>query len=269
MALRRRLKRMFFHLLPAYNHRLYEFCTRYVDRYNGDNNSNPETNGEYIFLRKQLEGIGRQCAGIIFDVGANIGDWVSFALSVNPRGNFHCFEPGKTAYDKLAQRGLPGNVRLNNLGLGEKDETRELYIVDEGSGMNSLYARHGVDAARAIGRERISITTIDGYCEENGIPQIDFLKVDVEGHELAVFKGMSRMMAKGSVHVIQFEYGGCNLDAKVDLGDIWRLLEPHGFRLYKLFPEGPRRMEKYQQRLETFKYSNWVAILEGNKQKRS
>jgi FkbM family methyltransferase len=262
MALRRRLKRMFFHLVPAYNHRLYEFCTRYVDRYNGDNNSDPETNGEYIFLRKQLEGIGRQYAGIIFDVGANIGDWVSLAFSINPTNTFHCFEPSKAAYDRLAQKRLPENVRINHLGLGEADEVRELYIVDEGSGMNSLYARRGVDGVRAIKKERISISTIDGYCERNRISQIDFLKVDVEGHELAVFKGMSRMMARGLVRVIQFEYGGCNIDARVHLGDIWHFLEPHGFRFFKLFPEGPRRMEKYQQRLETFKYSNWVAVLE-------
>jgi FkbM family methyltransferase len=267
MRLRRQLKRILFRMVPAYNHRLYEFCARYVDRYNGDNNSNPETNGEYIFLRKQLEGVGRPCAGIVFDVGANIGDWLSLAFSINPRNNFHCFEPSKPAYDRLARKRLPENVRLNHLGLGEADEVRELYIVDDGSGMNSLYDRRGMDVARAIKKERVDITTIDGYCERNRIAQIDFLKVDVEGHELGVLRGMSRMMERGLVHVIQFEYGGCNLDARVHLCDIWDFLEPHGFRFYKLFPEGPRRVGKYQQRLETFKYSNWVAVLEDYKQR--
>jgi hypothetical protein len=68
------------------------------------------------------------------------------------------------------------------------------------------------------------------------------------------------MLKNGSIRVIQFEYGGCNLDARVYLGDIWDFLEPHGFRFSKLYPEGPRQIEKYQQSLETFKYSNWIAI---------
>lgn len=253
MKLQRQLGRMFFNMVPAYNHNLYEFCVKYVDRFNGDNNSNPETNGEYIFLRDQLR-------GVVFDVGANIGDWASFALATNQKINLHCFEPSAATYDKLAQKKWPSNVWLNNLGLGEVESVLELHIVDEGSGMNSLYARRGVDAARAIKKEQINITTIDGYCEKKGISKIDLIKVDVEGHELAVFKGMSQMLAKGLVRAIQFEYGGCNLDAKVSLGDIWYFLKPHGFRLYKLYPEGPRHVEKYQQSLETFKYSNWVAI---------
>jgi hypothetical protein len=148
------------------------------------------------------------------------------------------------------------------LGLGEFEGVLELHMVDAESGLNSVYVRRGVESARPVRVEKVTITTIDEYCEKNAIKQIDLIKVDVEGHEHAVFKGMSRLLEKGLVRTIQFEYGGCNLDAKVNLGDIWYFLEPHGFRLYKLYPEGPRHIEKYQQGLETFKYSNWVATHE-------
>lgn len=257
MKLQRQLGRIFFNMVPAYNSTLYEFCMRYVDRFNGDNNSNSEVNGEYFFLRNELP---RLAAGMVFDVGANVGNWASFALGINPTINLHCFEPSKATYTKLAQKKWPLNVLLNNLGLGEVEGVLELNVVDEESGLNSVYLRRGVESARGVKIEKISITTIDRYCEKNAILQIDLIKVDVEGHELAVFKGMSRMLAKGLVRAIQFEYGGCNLDAKVNLGDIWYFLEPHGFRFYKLYPEGPRHVVKYQQSLETFKYSNWVAI---------
>lgn len=68
------------------------------------------------------------------------------------------------------------------------------------------------------------------------------------------------MLAKERVRIIQFEYGGCNLDSKVHLDDIRYFLEPYSFNFYKLYPEGLHRIEKYQQSLETFKYSNRVAI---------
>lgn len=202
----------------------------------------------------------RSLGGVVFDVGANVGSWASFVLGINPKVNLHCFEPSKATYAKLAQKEWPSNVRKNNLGLGEVEGMLELNVVDEGSGLNSLYLRRGVDCARAVKTEKISITTIDAYCEKNAIQQIDLIKVDVEGHELAVFKGMRKMLSEGRVCAIQFEYGGCNLDAKVHLVDIWYFLEPYEFRFYKLYPEGPRHIEKYLQSLETFKYSNWVAI---------
>jgi FkbM family methyltransferase len=215
-----------------------------------------ETNGEYFFLRSELPKIG----GVVFDVGANVGNWASFVLDINPKINLHCFEPSKATYAKLAQKEWPSNVRLNNLGLGEVEGVLELNVVDEESALNSLYLRRGVDCARAVKTEKISITTIDDYCEKNAIQRIDLIKVDVEGHELAVFKGMRQMLAQGFVLAIQFEYGGCNLDAKVYLGDIWEFLEPYGFKFYKLYPEGPRHIENFRQKLETFQYSNWVAI---------
>jgi FkbM family methyltransferase len=260
MSVRRYLGRTLFHSVPAYNRSLYELCARYVDRFNGDNNSDPEKNGEYSFLRSELPKIRR--GGAVFDVGANIGNWAAFALSINPQIHLHCFEPSKATFAKLNQKQWPSNVCLNNLGVGEVEGMLELNLVEDGSGLNSLYLRRGIVHATAIHTEKVLFTTIDKYCESHAVRNIHLIKVDVEGHELAVFKGMTQMLSQGRVHAIQFEYGGCNLDARVYLGDIWELIESYGFRFYKLYPEGPRRMEKYMQALETFKYSNWIACHE-------
>lgn len=261
MDLKKKLARMAFKLIPEYNRSLYDFFSRYIDRFNGDNNSNPTQNGEYLFLRNILPRL--RGGAIVYDVGANVGSWASFVLSVNPKVNLHCFEPSDATYAKLACKGWPSNVWLNNFGLGEADGVLELNIVDELSGLNSLYVRRGIDCVKTVKRERVNIATIDGYCEKNAIQQIDLIKVDVEGHELAVFRGMRRMMSQGRVRVIQFEYGGCNLDAKVCLADIWEFLESFGFKFYKLYPEGPRHIKRYQQGMETFKYSNWICSKNG------
>jgi methyltransferase FkbM-like protein len=90
------------------------------------------------------------------------------------------------------------------------------------------------------------------------------VKVDVEGHELEVFKGMRNMLQRachaGGVRVIQFEYGGCNLDARVFLADIWDFFSELNYSFYKLYPDGPMHVQKYDQRFETFLYSNWAII---------
>jgi FkbM family methyltransferase len=253
--------RTLFKLLPPHNQSTYKFCSRYVDRFNGDNNSDPTTNGEYRFLENELAELKDR--GCVFDVGSNVGNWTEFALSLSPRIVIHCFEPSEATFGKLMEKRWPSNVVLNNVGLGEVEGTLDLYIYDERSGLNSLYQRRGINQAIPNKKESVKITTIDNYCERNEIRIIDLIKVDVEGHELAVFKGMSQMLERGCVRRIQFEYGGCNLDARVYLGDIWEFLDRYGFNFYKIYPDHLRHVSKYHQTLETFKYSNWVCIKEG------
>ena len=87
---------------------------------------------------------------------------------------------------------------------------------------------------------------------------MDFVKVDVEGHELEVFKGASGMLAQGKIKRIQFEYGGCNIDSRVLLKDIFDFLTPYGYAFYKVFPHLLRFVLRYDQRLEIFQYRDWV-----------
>jgi FkbM family methyltransferase len=197
----------------------------------------------------------------VFDVGANVGEWSRYCLSLMPSFNIHLFEPSQVTFKTLQDNLWPGHIRLNNFGLGEHQEQLDLNIVDDGSGMNSIYMRHGVEGIVMGAVERISISTIDDYCKDNFIPKIDLLKIDVEGHELAVLKGAKNMLKERRIKRIQFEYGGCYLDARVYLRDIWDYLTDFRFNLYKLHPEGPRKIDQYDQQIETFKYSNWIAII--------
>lgn len=258
----RQLGKFIFDTIPKYNHSLYEACARYVDRFNGDNNQFPDRNGEYLFLRTELPAMSNRT---VFDIGANVGDWAAFAIRINDRIILHCFEPSKPAYRALVERRWPATVRIQNMGMDEVEGIRHLNVVGECSGMNSLYRRKGLEASTALGKEEITVTTVDRYCEKNAVHTIDLMKVDVEGHELAVFRGAHRMFADGRIRMIQFEYGGCNLDARVYLADIWEYLEPFGFTFHKLYPEGRRHVATYRQSLETFKYSNWVAVHQGSR----
>jgi len=146
------------------------------------------------------------CPGnTVIDVGANIGLWVlGAARRVGIGGDVHAFEP------------IPGNfVRLTNnlarngydwvhcqpIALSDKCGRSVMYATSNGnSGGASLAQREGVDIP-----VEVPMTTLDKYCEEQGIRHVDFLKVDVEGAELFVFRGASKLLSSQDAPVIIFE----------------------------------------------------------------
>lgn len=255
-----RLRRLIVNRVPRSGF-VYHICKRYIDIYNGDNNQNLRYNGELRLMQQCLKD-----SAIVFDVGANVGDWAAVALSINPRINLHCFEPSRATFDLLTRRGLPSSVKCNNIGLGSADSEASLMVYSDGCGANSLYRREGLehvaDLPSKVTEEVIRLQTVDGYCAQHGIDHIDFVKLDVEGHELEVLKGMSQCLHEGRVGVIQFEYGGCNIDAGVFLKDIWRYISSTNthYSFHKLYPGEIRYISRYSQLLENFQYQNWAII---------
>ena len=109
-------------------------------------------------------------------------------------------------------------------------------------------------------QEQIHLETMAQDCRTHGIQQVDFVKVDVEGHEMEVFKGMLDLIQSRDIKMIQFEYGGCNIDARVFLKDYFAFFVPFGYTFYKLYPDGLKKVERYDQRLENFQYQNWLVV---------
>lgn len=255
------LKNLLFNLLPAENKMLYHLSRRYVDRYDGVNNSDMTTNGEIYLLTAVIP-----ACQVVFDVGANIGNWTGAVLHLNPQATIHAFEPSTAVYQQLIARNLPQNVLTRPFGLSSTPGEENLYVTPQHTGMNSLYARS--ETTQATGpaqfQERVQLTTLDNYCETQHVETIDFLKIDVEGHDLAVLQGAKTMLANGRIRLIQFEYGGTHIDARVFLKDFFTLLQPYGYALYKLHPQHLKRFNNYQPALDTFQYQNWLAVHQTN-----
>ncbi len=262
MARFRKILATGFRLIPAYNSFLYYVCRRYVDRYEGSNDSNIGVNGEAQLVQERAKHWK-----IVFDVGANVGEWTDLVLKANPEAVIHCFEPSVATFRRLQANNYPSTVYLNNVGLGDEPATRSLYIFSEAAGINSLYPRAGLELALKIDAaqttETVTITTLDAYCREHGISHIDFLKVDVEGHELAVLRGAKEMLSKRQIAAIQFECALSFIDARVLLKDFFDLLQPLGYSFYKIFPDHIKKHVLYDQLLENYKYQNWLVVADG------
>lgn len=60
--------------------------------------------------------------------------------------------------------------------------------------------------------------------------------------------------------VVQFEFGGCNIDTRTYSRDFWYFFRQRGFRLYRLTPFGLFGIDTYDERLENFTTTNYVAV---------
>ena len=198
----------------------------------------------------------------IFDVGANVGEY-SKALSkvFGTKAIIYSFEPSINTYKLFIEKTKNINSIIpNNLGLSDKECNQTLYTNSEGSGLASVYQRKldhfGIDMNK---QEKIKLTTIDLYCSKNKIEQIHFLKLDTEGHELSALNGAKNMIENGKIDMIQFEFGGCNIDSRTFFQDFYYTLKDK-YKIYRILKDGIYELQSYKETYEIFITVNYLAI---------
>jgi FkbM family methyltransferase len=123
-----------------------------------------------------------------FDIGANIG-WYSIMVAKSNRNILvHSFEPIPKTYQSLVKNvdlnSLP-NISTHNFGFSGKSGEFDFYYYPEGSGNASSANVTGRSDTEVV---KCKVKTLDEHVNENNV-RIDFIKCDVEGAELLVFKG--------------------------------------------------------------------------------
>lgn len=224
-----------------------------------------EDSGELNVLHyiKDKLNASRQKSGtpVLFDVGANIGDYTLLLTQVfGPDATIHSFEPSAKTYKTLTQN-LAGKTQssLHNFGLGDSNSRVVLYTDKEGSGLASVYKRkldhYNIDMNMT---EEIEIKTLDSFCAEKGIGHVNFLKIDVEGNEKRVLEGAKKMIDAGKIDFIQFEFGGTSIDARTYFQDYYYLLNP-SYQINRIVKDGVYPVGEYSEFYETFLPTNFLA----------
>ena len=109
--------------------------------------------------------------------------------------------------------------------------------------------------------QEVKLRTVAGYVHEAGVRVIDFMKIDTEGHELAVLQGCGDMLSDGSIKAIQFEFNQMNVISRVFLRDFHELLDAR-YELFRIAPKALIPLNPYNTRNEIFVFQNIVAILQ-------
>jgi FkbM family methyltransferase len=131
---------------------------------------------------------------LCFDVGANIGEKAEVFLALGAK--VVAFEPQRDCLEELRARlGAPEQLVPVTSALGSTEGHLTLYIAQDRvfSTFNKEWFRDAVDSVE------VPVTTLDAAILKFGVP--DYCKIDVEGYELEVLKGLSQ-----AIPVISYEY---------------------------------------------------------------
>jgi FkbM family methyltransferase len=195
----------------------------------------------------------------VFDVGANKGEWSRAVQEQVGDVRLFLFEPQATCAPYLE---IDGAV-LTQAAVGEKDGRAVLYSPGDAAPNASLHERkdsyfHG----QIFTSSEVVVVSIDSFMGAHAIQSVDFMKMDIEGHELFALRGAARALARGAIRAMSFEFGSGNINSRTFFRDYWDLLTRHGYEIYRVLPRGRTlRIFRYDEDLEYFRgVSNYVAV---------
>lgn len=138
---------------------------------------------------------------VMLDVGAHFGTSASYFDALG--WTIHCFEPDPNNRTKLAQRfGMKSNVTIDIRAVSDVPAKGVTFFQsDESTGISGLHAFR--DTHRAAGE--VDVTTIDEVTQDLALDRIDFLKIDVEGFDFSVLKGVPWDRLKPDAIECEFE----------------------------------------------------------------
>jgi FkbM family methyltransferase len=203
---------------------------------------------------------------VIFDVGTNIGDWSKKLLELQPNAKLFQFEPSEICRDTIQKLNLP-NTHLVPCAIGSQEGTATFYSassIDPVDCSASLYQRRDPRWGEGIyNTSTVKVTTIDSVILQYSIDFVDFVKMDIEGHELEGLKGASQAFDNNKIGALSFEFGASNLNSKTFFYEFWDFLTKKDFKIYRVTP-GNKLLEinDYYGDLEHFRGStNYIARL--------
>jgi FkbM family methyltransferase len=214
-------------------------------------------NGEEWLLAR----VGATRPAVVFDVGANIGDWTAEVRKAAPGAEVHSFELIPPTAAKLSER-FKHDLSVYTVGSGLLDEPGTVEVTHyPGEPVLSGVALAGAEHPFVHETLQVPVVRGDDYCDTHGIDRIDYLKIDAEGSDHLVLKGFERMLRAGAVGAVQFEYGRANAANHFLLADFYDLLVGAGMVVGKLYPTYVD-FRDYDVTHEDFIGPNFVAVQE-------
>ncbi|GHV73889.1 hypothetical protein AGMMS49940_11910 [Spirochaetia bacterium] len=129
---------------------------------------------------------------VVIDAGAWIGDFSAYVAAKGAVA--YAFEPVQKTFQLLCETAKlnEGEIYPIRKGLGNKEEEIDVFINETLGGGDSIINNKGTL------KEKVVITTLDKFVEENNITKIDFIKADIEGAERDMLHGAVNVLKKFS-----------------------------------------------------------------------
>lgn len=170
---------------------------------------------ETEFVKKEIEK-----GYTVLDLGASIGYYtLLFSRLVGNQGKVYSFELNPNRFHILEE-----NVRMN----GYTNVILENKAVSNKNGESIIY------------HHKAQTVTLDSYFQIQEDDNIDFIKIDVEGHEKHVFEGMKEILRKNPQVKILFEFHPQLLaDYETKPQDLLNIIDKMNFQMFDILEDKP------------------------------
>ncbi len=160
-------------------------------------------------------------SGDVLDIGANIGYTAClFARTLKATSKVYAFEPDQSSYilleEVIRRKNLSGPIEALNMAVGSSDGHVEFWHNEE----HSADHRVATDQFKSLRPDAkkfstVPMTSVDAFVKFRNLLKISFIKIDVQGYELAVCEGMKQTLERFPELCVCLEYSP---EALVELG---------------------------------------------------
>lgn len=150
--------------------------------------------------------------GDVLDIGANVGYTAAvFARAAQSGAKVYAFEPDAQSFAELKEavrrKKLAERVEIFNMAVGARDGEVEFWHNEEHAADHRVateqFKSSGIPEAQVT---KVGMTSVDNFVRQRGLQSVAFVKIDVQGYELAVCEGMTETLAQFPQASVCFEY---------------------------------------------------------------
>lgn len=183
-----------------------------------------------IFIRQFYELNETAEAIRVLDCGANIGMSLLYIKLKMPNARVLCFEPNPDSL-KVLEKNIQANkwvdVEALPYALGKEEGVADFFLDAAVPTSSSASLVNSVEGERPVKHFSVEVKRLSGYITVT----VDFLKMDIEGAEYAVFEDLAERQALPLVKQIQLEYHYHPRYFSKTISQFTGILEGAGFRV--------------------------------------
>jgi FkbM family methyltransferase len=227
------------------------------------------TNGETYVQQRILAAANRVGEFRALDIGANVGEWTLPLVSARPprlRSQattcIHLFEPVPATRAllefRLANYEKERIIRIHNSALSDVCGYGSINV-DESTGGRSSLVVGGIDGAAPVA---VQTTTLLRAFTDFRISHAQIVKIDAEGHDLAILRGGHELLSAGRIDVVQFEYNHTWIYSHAFLKDVFDLVSGLSYKIARIRPNCIEILDEWHPELDRFFHCNYLLVRE-------
>lgn len=201
--------------------------------------TSPTTHDAFLAQKALLTGMP---ITTIFDLGSNVGNITARYKTLFPEATIYSFEPSPHEFEQLSQR-FAGQQAIQPMCCALSDSPGKAdFIICQDSGSNSLLESEPpiwVDPPGLIAKVatiQVDVTTIDDFCDQEGIDHISILKMDIQGAELMALQGAHRKLLQHDIGLIYTEILFVPIyKRQAQFHEICSFLSRYGYTLFGIY----------------------------------